>query len=268
MSDALLVVCVVEAGQADTVAFEAFAAGATAVEERTRPDGAVELRVGFETSVSAERALRAMPVDARLEVVDPTAWIQSQRPWIDPTSAGPFEIVATWLADDVPRAARHRIIVDPGGAFGHGGHPSTRLLLELLPEIVEPGLTVVDVGTGTGVLAIAAAMLGAEVVAIDNDPTAVEVARGNVERNDVADRVAVALGDMAAEQATGDVALVNVTLEGHRTVAPHLRAVPVVAVSGLVVDQIAAGVELYEPRVPRRRAAAGDWIAAVLEPRS
>ncbi len=83
------------------------------------------------------------------------------------------------------------IVVDPGMAFGTGSHPTTQLCLVALEEYVKPGMRVADVGTGSGILAIAAAKLGAGLVAAsDNDPLAVKIARENAQINGV--QVAVA----------------------------------------------------------------------------
>ena len=82
------------------------------------------------------------------------------------------------------------IELDPGMAFGTGLHPSTRMILEVLETHVKPGAQVLDVGTGSGILAIAAAKLGAgTVVGLDIDSLALEVARENVARNGVEDRI-------------------------------------------------------------------------------
>jgi len=84
------------------------------------------------------------------------------------------------------------IELDPGQAFGTGLHPSTRLILEVLERHVKPGDRVLDVGTGSGILAIAAAKLGAgKIVALDIDPVALEVAHENVARNGAQDRISL-----------------------------------------------------------------------------
>ena len=86
------------------------------------------------------------------------------------------------------------IVVDPGMAFGTGSHPTTQLCLVALEEYVQPGLAVADVGTGSGILAIAAAKLGASPVAAnDNDPLAVTIARENAAVNSVSVQIAEAL---------------------------------------------------------------------------
>jgi ribosomal protein L11 methyltransferase len=106
----------------------------------------------------------------------------------------------------------YELIVDPKMSFGTGHHESTRLLLSLMPRLIAPGAHVLDAGTGTGILAIAAAKLGAgRVVAYDNDPWIEENARENLAANGVADRVALRIGDVASiDEADFDVVLANI----------------------------------------------------------
>jgi ribosomal protein L11 methyltransferase len=104
-------------------------------------------------------------------------------------------IVPSWLEYE-PQAGDIVLRLDPGMAFGTGLHPTTQLCLALLEQHVAPDLAVIDLGCGSGVLAIAAARLGAAVLALDTDPIAVAATRENVARNDVADRVAVAEGSL------------------------------------------------------------------------
>ncbi|AFM42875.1 (LSU ribosomal protein L11P)-lysine N-methyltransferase [Desulfosporosinus acidiphilus SJ4] len=86
--------------------------------------------------------------------------------------------------------------LDPGMAFGTGTHPTTTLCLRALETIVKPGQKVFDLGTGSGILAIAAAKLGAEVEAVDLDSVAVRVAQENVDLNQVSEKVRVLRGDL------------------------------------------------------------------------
>ncbi len=102
-----------------------------------------------------------------------------------------IQIVPAW-EDHVPVDGEVVIWLEPGMAFGTGLHPTTRQCLALMEEGFAQGCTVLDVGTGSGVLAIAAAKLGAcSVLALDADPSAVQVARENVVANAVDDRVRV-----------------------------------------------------------------------------
>ncbi len=101
--------------------------------------------------------------------------------------------------------------MDPGMAFGTGLHPTTQLCLLALERHIRPGMRVLDLGTGSGILAIAAAMMGAgSVLALDNDPEAVKVADENIRRNGVADRVRAAEGSLAQAEGRFDLLLVNI----------------------------------------------------------
>ncbi len=116
----------------------------------------------------------------------------------------------SWLSY-TPRPGEVLIELDPGMAFGTGLHPTTRLCLVALETLVRPGMRLLDLGSGSGILAIAGAKLGARsVLAIDNDPQAVTVARRNVRRNGVAERVRVREGSLAQVEGSFDLILVNI----------------------------------------------------------
>ncbi|MCX7992065.1 MAG: 50S ribosomal protein L11 methyltransferase [Fimbriimonadales bacterium] len=163
------------------------------------------------------------------------------------------------------------IRLDPGLAFGTGGHATTALCLELLERYLQPGMRVADMGTGTGILAIAAAKLGArEVIAVDDDELAVKIAQGNIERNGVADRVRAQVGDgFHALSGTFDLIVCNIIsgflIQSAPQVPPMLNAEGVYIVSGTsgrnwrggVRRAIeSAGLQLEEVR--KRRT----WVAA------
>lgn len=112
-------------------------------------------------------------------------------------------IVPSWI-EHTPQPNDIVLALDPGMAFGTGLHPTTRLCIILLERFVTAGVTTLDLGTGSGILALAAARLGAyPVLALDNDPIAVEAAHQNVLRNELGDRVTVALGSLGAGQRMG-----------------------------------------------------------------
>ena len=111
---------------------------------------------------------------------------------------GRVAVAPPWLRGDIADA-EIPIVIEPAMAFGTGEHETTRGVLSLMQNLVEPGMLVADLGSGSGVLAIAAAKLGAgRVVAIEMDPDAIGNALENVERNGVAPRVTVLQGDAAA----------------------------------------------------------------------
>ncbi len=104
-------------------------------------------------------------------------WVQSARDLLQPMEVGRrFFLVPEWRDDPAPEG-RFRITVNPGMAFGTGVHETTRLCMEALEDYLRPGMRVLDVGTGSGILAKAAELLGAvRVYACDIDPIAVEIA--------------------------------------------------------------------------------------------
>ncbi len=132
---------------------------------------------------------------------------------LSPARTGPFLICPT--SADVPAAHAQATVlrIDPEMSFGTGHHATTRLALELLAEALQPDDRVLDVGTGTGVLAIAACRHGAATaLGVDTNPDAVRNARTNAQQNDVADCLTVREGSMDVVPATQyDVVAANIT---------------------------------------------------------
>ncbi len=128
-------------------------------------------------------------------------WAESWKAFFWPEKVSErFVVKPTWR-DYAPRSGEIVIDIDPGMAFGTGAHPSTALCLGLMERLLEPGDHFLDVGTGSGILMVAAAHLGADMLhGVDNDPLAVEIARRNLQRNAVAgDRWKLWSGDLARE---------------------------------------------------------------------
>jgi ribosomal protein L11 methyltransferase len=130
----------------------------------------------------------------------PPGWEDGWRRFHRPVRIGPLWIGPPW---ETPAAGTVAVVIDPGQAFGTGAHATTRLCLELLLELEPAGL--VDVGCGSGVVAVAAAKLGFQpVIAVDDDEAAVEAALANAAANDVdvevrfADALAAPLPDVEA----------------------------------------------------------------------
>jgi len=145
-------------------------------------EGIVELKAdvvrAFFADAADRRALRERFPGARERQEEERDWVQASRDLLQPMEVGSrFFLVPEWRDDPAP-AGRFRIAVNPGMAFGTGAHESTQLCIEALEEFVRPGMTVLDVGTGSGILARAAELLGAgKAIACDTDPIAVEIAR-------------------------------------------------------------------------------------------
>lgn len=144
---------------------------------------------------------------------------------------GPLWIGPPW--ESAPAGAL-TVVIDPGRAFGTGAHATTRLCLELLTEL--PRGSLLDVGCGSGVLAIAAARLGfAPVVAVDMDAIAVEAARANAAVNGVT--IDVRCLDALADGLPGvDVVVANLTLAGVEALAPVVDAAYLVTSGYLARD--------------------------------
>lgn len=137
----------------------------------------VTVRAFFEDGANYHALLDLYP-SARRREEEQRDWVQSARDLLQPMEVGRrFFLVPEWRDDPAPEG-RFRIVVNPGMAFGTGVHETTRLCIEALEDFLQPGMTVLDVGTGSGILARAAALLGAgKVLACDTDPIAVEIAR-------------------------------------------------------------------------------------------
>ena len=159
---------------------------AAADEERLRK---IEIELARLNHQRAAQGQPAIPLPQRRRLAE-TDWAEAWKAHYHVLPIGRRLVIKPTWETYAPQPDQVVIELDPGLAFGSGLHATTRLCLELLEEHLRPGERVLDVGTGSGILAIAAACLGAAaVVALDNDPEAVRVARENVLLNGVADRV-------------------------------------------------------------------------------
>jgi len=177
------------------------------------------------------KALLARYPGAVLREEEERDWVQSARDLLQPMEVGErFFLVPEWRDDPTP-PGRLRIVVNPGMAFGTGVHETTRLCIEALEEFVMPGLRVLDVGTGSGILARAASLLGAErVYACDTDAIAVEIAGFGF----------VGSADAVKDEAA-DIVVANISPEAIVALAPDLLRV---RREGGVL--LATGIEAHE----------------------
>lgn len=223
--------------------------GASGVEIRDReltpmpgqapPEGHTVLVAWFTDREAAAAAAAALGGSVS-EVADQD-WGESWKQGLGPVSAGRVFVRPSWVEARPPSGAAE-VILDPGMAFGTGTHPTTALCLAALSDVLgeRPGLTVLDVGTGSGLLAIAARKLGArEVRANDNDPVAVDVARENAARNGV--EIGVGAEPLAEIPGRFDVVVANILantlVELSAEVANHLAPGGVTLLSGILVPQ-------------------------------
>lgn len=260
------------------------------VEEHPEP-GTVQLRgylpVGPATDVTLaaiERRLHALPgfgLDigvGRLTTsfVEDSGWANAWKNHFKPFAVGGrLWITPTWDRTAPPRGS---IIIelDPGMAFGSGLHPSTQMCLVVLENLVRGGERVIDVGTGSGILSIACARLGAAaVLAVDVDPVAVDVATQNIAHNQVDDRVQVRQGSLLDGVAgPADLIVANLTadilLDLIPAAPPRLHRSGVLVASGIVADRLLE-VEAVARSVGFRTVESkrdAEWRCVILSPNS
>jgi len=210
---------------------------------------------------AAQAGLEAVPAFTA-EPVEEQNWVQLTQAQFDPIRvSGRLWIVPSWHESPDPSAIN--LVLDPGMAFGTGSHPTTRLCLEWLERTITGGESLLDYGCGSGILAIAAAKLGAAAVAgVDIDPQAVEAANANAASNDVVARFADSAEALAGEY---DVVVANILSNPLRVLAPaicaHVRAGGRLALSGILREQAEEIIAVYAPWIPLQVAdMREDWV--------
>ncbi|MCY0869511.1 MAG: 50S ribosomal protein L11 methyltransferase, partial [Firmicutes bacterium] len=208
-----------------------------------------------------------------VQLLQESAWANAWKRDVRAFAVGQSLWVRPSWDDTEPPPGRRELVIDPGMAFGVGTHETTFLCLEMLERLmqVQLGAQVLDVGTGSGILAIACARLGARnVVAVDLDPVAVRVARENVCNNGVARTVSVRTSDLLDGLERGevfDIVVGNLFLPIVERLLPfignHLAPGGRVVVSGLVASQEQAARTAADRAglTVRTCAQAGDWLA-------
>lgn len=291
----------VEEALADEVSAELFAIGAEAIEVRDReglklpgvvlpPDGRAWLICGFteasredlETRLAQEMAQTPYRYTVtKFELRDDTDWAHKWKEFYHPMRVGDrLWVSPSWeTPPDLPGAVV--ITLDPEMAFGTGQHQTTRLCLQQLEKIMLaeperiPALRIFDVGTGSGILAIGAALLGGKgIVGIDTDEVSVETARTNATRNNVGDRCRFDVGSMpeSMQHFPGpyDLILANILADPLVSMAPSLVEMlaedGVIVLSGLLNDQADRVIAAYKEQglELERHTREDEWSALVL----
>lgn len=267
---------------AELLADSLFAAGATGIEERQEGDRLI-LLAGMPHEADARAFVAAHP-GATLEPVVDDSWADEWRAWAKPVLVDGVLVQPAWLPVEPEHAAAATWVVplDPGRAFGSGAHETTKLALSGLLERTPPGGRVLDIGCGSGVLAVAVAVTReARAVAIDIEPHAVQVTRENAERNHVehlvdafhVESVGAAIDELSTRADGGfDMVVANILAVTLREIAPDVARLVApsgaVVLSGVLADQVpsvdaaysAVGLRLVDERSD------GDWRALVYVP--
>lgn len=150
--------------------------------------------------------------NTRFRRVSEQDWANEWKQYFHVTHVGKSLVIKPSWEEYEPKAGEHVIEIDPGMAFGTGTHHTTNMMMERLERVLPKDAVVFDVGTGSGILAIAAALCGAkEVKAVDIDGVAVRVARENVADNHLSDKIEVREGDLLhGTEGTADVIIANI----------------------------------------------------------
>jgi len=198
-------------------------------------------------------------------------WTEAWKERLNVLRIGRRIVVQPSWRDYTPAPGDIVIRLDPGMAFGTGLHPTTQMCLAALEELIHPEAEVLDLGTGSGILAIAAAKLGAgRVLAVDNDPVAVKTARDNVMANRVQETVRVKRGSFIESPGSYDLVAVNILAKVivemlREGLATRVRPEGKLIAAGIIVDQepeIVAEME-REGLTSVERQQIEDWVCLV-----
>lgn len=246
---------------AERVVAEAWAAGASGVEERDSGAGTTELLL-YAPAPRADAVARAVgeALGARVTLEDPSAvpeidWSARWRDGLEAVAISPRLAIRPSFVDFAPGPGQRVVVVDPGQAFGTGGHASTRLALALLDDLAASrpaGWSALDVGTGSGVLALAALRLGAgRAVGCDLDRAALAEARTNAAVNGLARELSLFAGTLDALSSTQfDAVLANLL---RRELAPLLP--------GIASRVARGGAAILSGLLVEERAEVESWLA-------
>ena len=224
----------------------------------------------LETALGHMRLMYPMPTPVYRKVEDDD-WAEAWKAYYEPLRVGKRLLIRPlWI--DLPLAPDDiEIALDPGMAFGTGSHPTTQLCLQALEDLLQPALSVLDLGSGSGILSIAAAKLGAgQVLALDTDPLAVDATRENAGANGVGRKVIAERGShdcLLSSARRFDLVIVNILARiivemANERLGEIVRPGGVAIFSGIIdtqVDEVEAALRKTGLR-PYARRQLGDWM--------
>jgi len=223
--------------------------------------------------LAAAALVAAMPCDLDVEPIDVADedWARRSQQNLTAVVVGRVTIAPPWAATDPAGAHRLTIVIQPSMGFGTGHHATTRLCTALLQRLDLAGRTVLDVGTGSGVLALVARALGAgSVVAVDDDPDAIESARENLALNGASDTIELRVGDFRGlPTLRSDVVVANLTggllARSAEVLAAAVAPGGSLVISGVTLEEAADVLTAFAPWMTlSERLSEDEWMGAWL----
>lgn len=269
-----LTVLVVPCDQAEAAADRLWSAGAQAIEELDAGDGRILLRTVLATDEATSRArLGALPDGWRLGF--DTADVAHAETWRE--HVGVIEvtddlvIVPAWLEHRVADGVT-AVTIEPAGAFGLGDHPTTRLAADAVRRATSPGVSMLDVGCGSGVLAIVSLLCGAGgAIAIDVSEAARQATEANAAANGVGGRIEASCRPLAEVEGAFDLVVANILAPTLIELADDLRRVTApdgrLIVSGVLAERHDHVLRALEPFRVERTSTLDAWACIELTPR-
>lgn len=265
---------------ADLVSSELFDLGAEGVEERdestlqkAESSGKVTLVASFSSEEAAKEALESLDPSygGHIEVVVGDGWRDAWKEHFRPFAVAPGLVVRPPWETYEAKPGEKVLELEPGRAFGTGLHETTSLVCTALAERKSAleGAELLDVGTGSGILALCALMLGAKsAVCTDNDGDVIPVVFENAERNGFADRVKASTDELSAVPGTFPIVVANIEARVLIPMASELSAKVakggLLVLSGILLPQEEDVIRAYAPFAVEAAPKKGEWVAIVL----